>query len=177
MSKPGARAWDSHLRAAMSRRALGVDIGRVLAAEDLDKNVSLLSANWRQTETVAGSVEALGRLSTRAAFPGGIYLVSKCGPVVEERTREWLYMNRVLQRAGVDESRVHFVRERQQKAAICESYSITHFVDDRLSNLSWMINVPNRYLFVPEKPSNFPRWATWAKDWKMLEMFLVRHEV
>lgn len=75
----------------------------------------------------------------------------------------------VLERSGVQQHQLHFVRERSGKATLCIKMGVTHFVDDRLSNLSLMTSVSRRYLFLPTKPDEVPSWVTWVPSWEKLE--------
>jgi hypothetical protein len=45
---------------------------------------------------------------------------------------------------------MHFCRARADKAPICKSLGVTHFVDDRLEVLGYLSSVPVRYLFQPD---------------------------
>ncbi|MFN8658760.1 MAG: hypothetical protein U0105_20665 [Candidatus Obscuribacterales bacterium] len=57
--------------------------------------------------------------------------------------------NRFYEITGLTPEKVHFCRERADKAAICTELGATHFVDDRLEVLSYLHDVPNKYLFNP----------------------------
>jgi hypothetical protein len=65
------------------------------------------------------------------------------------------------------------VREREEKADICERVGITHFVDDQLEVLVHLTSVPYRYLFtgglgMNQPPSTVPTWATVVATWPQL---------
>ena len=85
----------------------------------------------------------------RGRFRDAVYVVSKCGEATEARSREWLSHNNFFERTGVPPSNVYFCRERAEKAPICTRLGVTHFVDDRLEVLSYLDDVPHRYLFKP----------------------------
>ena len=80
-----------------------------------------------------------------------VYLISKCSKTVEAKTRNWLEINNFYKVTGLSPDRVYFCSKRSEKAPIADSLGITHFIDDRLEVLSYMINVPHKYLFNPQK--------------------------
>ena len=138
---------------------LGVDIGGVLidrVAKGAD--TSFFADNFLETPEVAGAFDALKLLGT-GAFGARIYLVSKCGPRIEGRTRLWLEHKGFHSITGVPPERVHFCRERKDKAPICAQLGVTHFVDDRLDVLDFLETVDRKYLFQP-RPGDLARAAT-----------------
>ncbi len=74
---------------------------------------------------------------------------------------------------------MHFVRERRDKAPVCERLGITHFVDDHLDVLAYLTSVQHRHLFLggrDEPPgSDVPEWATVTHDWAELAAILARN--
>jgi hypothetical protein len=130
---------------------LGVDIGGVIIDRVNDAaDTSFFGDNYLLTTAVPGVFEAIMTLGERR-FPTGVYLVSKCGRKIEEKTLRWLDHRRFYQRTGVAPANVRFCRERHEKAGICEELGITHFVDDRLEVLSYLTSVGKRYLFQPSE--------------------------
>lgn len=128
--------------------ALGVDIGGVIIDRVNDgTDTSFFSNNYLQTTAVPGAFESLGLLFKR--FDGRVFLVSKCGEAVQQKTLHWLRFNKFFELTGISRGNVHFCRERHEKADICESLRISRFVDDRLEVLSYLVAVPKLYLFRP----------------------------
>ena len=128
---------------------LGVDVGGVIIDRVNDKtDTSFFGDNYLRTTAVPGAFEGLARLNA-ARFPGRIYLVSKCGPRIEARTRAWLAHHRFHAITGIPEAHLRFCRRRPDKAPICAALGISHFVDDRLEVLTYLTGVPQRYLFHP----------------------------
>ncbi len=76
-------------------------------------------------------------------------MVSRCGPETERRTLLWMEHSSFHDLTGIPRERVHFVRERRDKAPVCEELGVTHFVDDRLEVLGYLAEsgVGNLYLF------------------------------
>jgi len=130
--------------------SLGVDIGGVIIDRvNDDTDTSFFSDNYLQTTAVPGAFDALRRLAAER-FGDRVFLISKCGPRVQERTLRWLDHHRFHEHTGIAPDHVHFCRQRHEKAGICETLGITHFVDDRLEVLSHLATVGTLYLFQPQ---------------------------
>ncbi len=116
----------------------GIDIGRVLIAGD-GPDTSFLGhdelAAMRAPE-MPGAFAAVARAVE--ASDGNVWLVSKCGPRIEARTRRWLEARRFFERTGLPREHLRFCRERRQKAAIAVELSLDRFVDDRADVLRAM---------------------------------------
>src|SRR5262245_3779018 len=87
---------------------LGVDIGRVIIHGD-GPDTSFIGgseADALKAPAISGALEALARLNT--FFEGRVWLVSKCGPRVQSRTRAWLGEHRFFERTGIAPDHVHF---------------------------------------------------------------------
>lgn len=134
---------------------LGIDIGRVLIAAE--------GANGGDTAFIGGSMndaldtppyegmfDAVAPLVDR--FEGRVWLVSKCGPSVQAKSRAWLLHHRFFERTGMAPANLRFCLQRPQKADHCRELGITHFIDDRSDVLGHLKGiVPNRYLFGPQR--------------------------
>lgn len=135
--------------------ALGVDIGGVIiqgaAGVSTNADTSFFGGNFLATPALPGVMESLKRLVRH--FDGQVYLVSKCSPSTAERTAKWLRHNDFYNQTGIWPGRVHYCRERRDKAAIAQQLGLTHFVDDKLEVLGYLIEagVPNAYLFSPRQ--------------------------
>ncbi len=150
---------------------LGVDIGRVIIDGDhhpSGDDTAFLNGGTEQmlrTPPVDGALDTLARLVRR--FGGRVWLVSKCGPRVQQRTRQWLVHHQVHQHTGIPPSHLRFCRQRPDKAQHCAQLAITHFVDDRVDVLVALAGiVPHRYLFGPQGDAPVPpgvqQTPTWA---------------
>lgn len=127
--------------------ALGVDVGGVVVdrvAEGTD--TSFFGENHLETPAVAGAISGLRLLNSH--FEGRVYLISKAGPKIAAKTRDWLDHHDVFTRTGVVADQLFFVRERKDKTSLCRKLGITHFVDDRIDVLLHLDTVEHRYLFV-----------------------------
>lgn len=102
------------------------------------------------------------------AFARRVWLVSKCGPKVQSRTRRWLRAHDFWGRTGVYETNLRFCLERRDKALHCKQNRITHFIDDRVDVLGHLAGVvEHRYLFGPQRagtrvPAGVVPVLTWA---------------
>lgn len=138
---------------------LGIDIGRVIIdgprnrGEDtgfFDGDEAALLA----TPEMPGAFEAIGRLVL--LFEAEVWLVSKCGERVQERTLRWLDGHNFWRDARMHPRCVRFCRERPEKRDICLELGITHFVDDRADVIASIKDVvPHRYLFGPQDANVF----------------------
>lgn len=110
-----------------------------------------------------GAFEALARLRER--FADRVWLVSKCGPRIEARSRAWLAHHRFFEATGIAPENLRFCRNRKDKAPICRELGIGFFVDDRADVLLPMAGiVPQRFLFGASSSSEpgvvaVPTWA------------------
>lgn len=142
---------------------LGVDIGRVIIEGDgPDTNFLQGSdADAMRAPAMAGAFESLARLCQ--LFEGNVWLVSKCGDRIQERTRKWLDRHRFFQTTGIPYGQLRFCKNRKDKAPICVELGIGLFVDDRLDVLQAMAGlVPHRFQFgaatSPEGIVPVPTW-------------------
>ena len=126
---------------------LGIDIGGVLipmAAGASD--TTFFGGRPMETPAQPNMFDAVRMLTER--FDGRVHLVSKCGPKIERISRDWLNHVDFWHRTGVGPQNLHFVRERPDKAIVCDRLGITHFIDDRIDVLMAMEKVPHRYVFL-----------------------------
>ncbi len=128
---------------------LGIDIGRVIIHGDGPDTSFVGAASVEEAlraPAMEGAFDSIARLVER--LDRRVWLVSKCGKKVEERTRLWLDHHRFYEATGVPRDNLRFCRERKEKAPICVKLGITLFVDDRLDVLRHMASlVPHRFLF------------------------------
>ena len=162
---------------------LGIDIGRVLITPDDIENgpdTSFIGgslADALATPPYPGMFDTVPRLVQR--FGGRVWLVSKCGPSVQEKTRQWLRHHQFFERTGIPPEHLRFCLKRPQKADHCLELGLTHFVDDRADVLQHLEGaVPHRFLFGPQrKPVNLPGAVpvlTWAQAEEAIARSLLR---
>ena len=89
----------------MTEPRLGIDIGRVIIdgpAHPGGRDTAFFSGDdeaMLATPEMAGAVAAISRLVPR--FHGRVWLVSKCGPRTQARTRRWLAGRDFFGRTGL----------------------------------------------------------------------------
>lgn len=134
---------------------LGIDIGRVLIAAEgpHGEDTAFIGGSLQDaldTPPCEGMFEAVAPLVDK--FEGRVWLVSKCGPSVQAKSRAWLRHHRFFERTGIAPENLRFCLQRPQKADHCRQLRITHFIDDRTDVLHHLQDiVPNRYLFGPQR--------------------------
>lgn len=149
---------------------LGVDIGRVLiSAGDTGGDTSFIAGSDEQallTPPMPGAFDVLKELVP--LFEGRVWLVSKCGQKVQQRSLRWLERWNFYGTTGVRPDRVLFCKERPQKADHCARHRITHFVDDRPDVLHHLRGlVPWLYLYGPQRHAP-PVWCDHVENWRQV---------
>ncbi len=160
----------------MNEPKLGVDIGRVLidgSAHPDGGDTAFFQGSEEvmlATPEMAGAFDAIARLT--ALFDGQVWLVSKCGDRVEQRTRRWLQAHDFSGRTGVPADNLRFCRARKDKRIHCVDLGLTYFVDDRSDVHEAIADVvPHRYLFGPQRPGTSAR-AHRVSDWRSAERLI-----
>lgn len=152
---------------------LGVDVGGVIVTlADRSEDTSFFGSRPLDTPATAGVFDQLAILAAWP-FAGRVHVVSKAGPKVAANTRAWLAHHRFFERTGIAATHLHFVRERRDKAPVCQRLGVTHFIDDRLDVLAYLDSVEHRYLFVGGTPNRaaeveVPDWASVITTWAEL---------
>ena len=150
---------------------LGLDIGRVIITGDQPGgDTSFIGGgidDVLRTPPIPGALESVGRLV--ALFGGRVWLVSKCGQRMEDKTRLWLAHYRFYETTGLPESHARFCRERPQKRDHAAELGLTHCVDDRPDVLEHLRGlVPHLFLFGPQRAAP-PDWVTPVAGWAEAE--------
>lgn len=156
---------------------LGVDFGRVIhgaAAPDGAQDTVFLDGSHEEalaSPATDGAFDVLPRLVER--FGGRVWVISKCGPRIQERTLAWLDHHDFYARTGVPRGNVRFCRKRADKAGHCATLKITHMVDDRIDvHRALLDTVPCRYLFGRQK-GPAPDWVRHTLTWADLETAVI----
>jgi hypothetical protein len=164
------------LLAALQPR-LGIDFGRVIndgSAHPDGDDTTFLNGGFEaamRTPAMPGAFSSIARLTT--LFAGHVWIVSKCGTRIQERTLQWLQYNDFWTKTGMSPANTRFCRARPDKAMHCKELGITHFVDDRRDVLGHMRGiVGNLYLFGHQKFAA-PTWATATPTWRDVEIAVI----
>jgi hypothetical protein len=127
----------------------------------------IVSANFTKASTppTEGAFDAIAELVQ--AFEGRVWLVSKCGPRIQQLTRRWLLRHDFHEKTGVRQDRVRFCLKRPEKRDHCEAIGATHFVDDRIDVLQHLVGVvPHLFLFGHQTPAApAPAWVSPVLTW------------
>ncbi|MEO1028480.1 MAG: hypothetical protein AAFX02_05420 [Pseudomonadota bacterium] len=119
----------------MKPKTLGIDIGGVIIQPaETAGDTSFFSSAYLDTPPVADAIEAIAQLREER-FGDRICLVSKCGPGVQQKPLNWLENRNFYVLTGIAPDRVHFCRERADKAPICRRLGVDIFIDDRIDVL------------------------------------------
>ncbi|OGL62540.1 hypothetical protein A3C09_00130 [Candidatus Uhrbacteria bacterium RIFCSPHIGHO2_02_FULL_47_44] len=130
---------------------LGIDIGKVIVdgARNDGTDTAFFSDNFLRTTALPGAFEVIHKLVAQFG-PENVFLVSKCGPRVQEKSLTWLAHHNFWKQTGMNPRAYRFCLRRPEKAAICKTLGITHFIDDRAEILVSMQGiVTHRYMFNP----------------------------
>ncbi len=156
---------------------LGIDIGRVIIdgpAPPQGGDTAFFTGDeavMLATPEVPGALAAIARLVTR--FEGRVWLVSKCGPRVQARTRRWLDAHDFYRRTGLPPDHVRFCRTRGEKRRHCQQLELTHFIDDHPEvHAAIRGAVDRQYFFGPQRrpvPDYCLPAPTWAHAERLIE--------
>jgi tRNA(Leu) C34 or U34 (ribose-2'-O)-methylase TrmL len=155
---------------------LGIDIGRVIIdgpAHPGGGDTAFFAgdeATMLATPEMPGAVPTIARLV--ALFHGRVWLVSKCGPRVQDRTLRWLAGHDFFARTGIPADQVRFCRTRPDKRLHCEQLALTHFVDDHPEvHAAIRGTVSHQYLFGPQHRP-VPDYVLHAPTWVHVERLI-----
>lgn len=149
---------------------LGVDFGRVIQGAALpsgkEDTVFLGGGleNALRSPATDGAIEVLAHLVR--LLDNRVWIISKCGERVRQRTLAWLDHNDFYDLTGIPRENVRFCRKRPDKAKHCAELAITHMIDDHIEvHQALRGKVSHLYLFghqqspAPESVRHTPTWA------------------
>lgn len=155
---------------------LGIDIGKVIIngpGHPGGGDTAFFEgdeATMLATPEMEGAFDAIRRLN--ALFAGQVWLVSKCGVRVQQRTLRWLDAHHFYLRTGVAHDHVRFCLTRPEKRPICEELGLTHFVDDHPEvHDAIRGSVGQQYFFGPQV-GTVPSWGIRAPTWADAEQLI-----
>lgn len=136
------------------RAVLGVDISGVVIDNAKGEGSALFKGpNYLQALPTFGVFGVLGHLNS-GPFAGRVHLISReRDGDIRTKTHHWLDYHQLYAKTGIPNSsaRVHYCRERAEKAALCRDLELTHYIDDHLEALGSLIGMGMRlFLFNPK---------------------------
>ena len=156
---------------------LGIDIGRVImapTAQDGRGDSTFLNGDEARAMAVPpapGAFESIARLVK--AFAGDVWLVSKAGPRVQQRSMQWFAQRDFHVITGIPPERVRFCRERRDKALHAVELGLTHFVDDRADVLAHLHGIVPVLILFGHQAHPPPPYVTQAPNWAEAERLLL----
>ena len=115
-------------------RRIGFDVGGVIADASqryTDPNRWPDGSDHLNTHITTGIVEAIGTL-VGDYEPENAFVISKCRPGVDVRTRQIFRHINFYERTGISPDNVYFCQDREGKVPIADELELTDIVDDRL---------------------------------------------
>jgi len=114
-----------------------------------------------------------------------VFIVSKAGMSIQKTTLDWFHHHEFFPKTSFMEENVHFCKERRDKADISRKLKLTHFIDDTLVVLSYLLDViPNLYLFNAdpiEKQNHYmyfmPNIHKIHGNWPQLEDIFIKNDL
>jgi hypothetical protein len=152
---------------------LGIDIGRVIIDGGSGPGGDTAffqgsQASMLRTPALPGAFESISRLVD--LFNGEAWLISKCGPRIQQRSLDWLHHHDFFTRTGLADGNYRFCLRRPDKAIHCADLAITHFIDDKPDVHTALAGVvPHRYLFGPQPTSRIPAGVIPVIAWPAAE--------
>jgi len=97
--------------------------------EDRGEDTSLNNSSGSEAAR-DGAVDAIRQLCF--ACDGRVWIDSKAGQRMQERSLSWLQSVDFFSRTGVQPDHVHFCLQRENRALICRELGISYFIDNRV---------------------------------------------
>lgn len=110
----------------MSKLRVGIDIGNVIIGGG-GEDTSFFSDGFLKTPMIPGAFDSIKEIAAKH----DVWLISKCGARVQERTRDWLEDRDFFEITGVNPEQMIFCKTRPEKAVIAERLGLSVFIDDR----------------------------------------------
>ena len=133
----------------MKKEVLGIDIGGpIINHVDDWLPDELVGDAYLETGVTRGAFKAIRQLVEKR-FGENVFLVSVRRLDTIKNTLAWLEHHNFYKLSGVKEGNTQFCQKRVGKGQICQDLGITHFIDDKLENLSYLATVEHKILFRP----------------------------
>lgn len=133
--------------------SLGVDLGNVIIDHLGFGTTSefVRIGDYNIIPAVPGAFDAIYQLHAER-FNNTIFVVYNASDVAEQKIVSWLETNEFFSRTNIRPEMVRRSPGGRDKSLLCEEYKATHFVDDRLEALGYIVDkVEHLYLFRPQQ--------------------------
>lgn len=159
---------------------VGFDIGDVIvpkADPNSPVDTDLRSDNFTEVLPANGAFETIAKVV--AAFgASNVFIISKCGKLMEQRSRWWLVRQDFYNLTGFSYLNLYFCKKRSEKAIIAQRLKLDVFVDDLPEVLGYMKGiVPNRYLFGPQAENETTDGLIVVQDWNELRQLILPRRI
>lgn len=157
---------------------IGIDIGRVIIGPVIDgrEDTSFLGKRLEDALHTPPAPGALAGVADLVARTGGsAWLISKCGPGVQAKTRAWLDHHKFWRVTGMDRSHLRFCLKRPDKALHARQLRLTAMIDDRVDVLAHLEGIVRERLLFGEQERPAPGWATHLRDWAAVGAWAAEH--
>lgn len=146
----------------MEKVRIGIDIGNVIIGGPSElPDTSFFSDDFLATPPVTESFESIQRLAQEF----DVWLISKCGQKIQDRSIAWLEEYKFFEITAVKSEQVIFCRKRNEKAPIAKSLELRVFIDDRVDIITSMENIVDH-------PILFLSWEETMETVKSLDIKL-----
>jgi len=125
---------------------IGLDIGGVITEppDNPGREDAFTGTDHLLVPKVKDSFAVIGELTKRHR----VVIISRAGPTVQRKTDEWLCHHEFFKKTGVRQLDIHYTLTRDEKTRVARKEDVTHFVDDKLEVLGFMMGIiPNLYAF------------------------------
>ncbi len=132
---------------------IGIDIGRVIIGSDTDRPDLIFTNKYLEAPEVPEATVSIAQL-VKHFGQQNVFLVSKCGAQVQQKSREWLKYHEFFDKTGVSPANLRFCLQRHEKRGIAKKLVLNYFVDDRYTVLKHLVglkNIRQLYLFNADK--------------------------
>ncbi len=155
-------------------KVVGLDFGGVIVRHQsatLGEDTALPGGGGLELAN-AGVFEAVSRIVD--AFSGKVWIISKAGIHMQERSLKWLDEVNFYNRTKFPPDHIRFCLTREAKKEICEELQVSYFVDDRIHVMQILRNTVDRLILFgnEERRRHCPPWARYATSWSEIEIEL-----
>lgn len=117
---------------------IGIDVGGVIIdGTNENEDTSFFSDNFLSTPAVRNAFSSIKKLVDDGH---DIFIISKCGTTVQEKTLLWLENTNFYSETGVSSNRVFFVSRRPAKTPLAKALGVEAMIDDRMDIITSMID-------------------------------------